>query len=235
MVPLRRGALELLDVPSETGLAVEHIVRQGSFSQLNPGAGFIDNVDSLVGQEPVRYVALRLVDGRLRRLLRVAHLVKRFIPLLYAFQDFYRLLLVRRGDLDGLEPSFERAVFFNSLSEFGRSRGANALYFAARQRRLQDIGCIQRPFSGPGAHQRMQFVYKYNVVRVLDQFAHDRLEPFFELTSILRPRYYEGQVQGQYPFLSQKRRNLSGDYPLGQALNDCSLSDAGFADEDWIV
>ena len=60
-------------------------------AQLGARAGLVDEVDRLVGQEPVGDVAARLVDRRLDRLARVLDVVERLVAVLDADQDLDRL------------------------------------------------------------------------------------------------------------------------------------------------
>src|SRR5262245_239053 len=158
-----------------------------------------------------------------------------FVSLLYTLEDLYCLFLVWRWNLDGLKPALEGAVLFNRLSEFSRRRCADALNLAARQGWLKNVGRVQGALGGAGSNRCMQLIYKYNVVRVLAQLSHDRLEPFFELASVLGARHYEGEVQRQDPLFSEERRDLAGDHSLGQAFDYRGFPDARFADEDRVV
>src|SRR5262249_37813366 len=173
------------------------------FLQLGPRARFIYQIDRLVRQEAVGDVAVRLVDGRLDRLARVLDVVEALVAILDAEQDLDRLALARRVDLDRLEAALERAVLLDVLAVFGRRGGADAADLAAAQRRLQDVGGVERSFRGARPDQRVQLVDEDDDVRVVGQLLHDRLEALFELTAVLGAGDDERDVEGEDPLVRE--------------------------------
>ena len=157
------------------------------------------------------------------------------VPVLHADQDFDRFLLDRRIDLHRLEPPLERAVLLDVFPVLGRSRRADAANLAARQRRLQDVGGIERAFRRTRPDQRVQLVDEDDDVRVLGQFFHDRLEAFFELAAILGAGDDERDVERQKALVGQEMRHVAVDDLLGEALDDGGLADARLADEHGVV
>src|SRR5262245_49398400 len=122
-------------------------------AQLHAGAGLVDHVDGFVGKEALREVAGRLIDRRLDRVLRVADVVVRLVAVFDPFDDLNGLQLVRRGDLDGLEPALQRTILLDRFAELGRRSRADALNLAARQGRLQDVRRVEAAFGRAGADQ----------------------------------------------------------------------------------
>src|ERR1044071_8566403 len=177
----RRGAVAFV---------VEALARRGvaALAQFDARASLVDHVDGLIGEEAVGDVAVRLVDGGLDGVVGVAHLVERLIPLAHAVEDGDGLLLARRRNLHRLEAALQRAVFLNRLAELGGRRRADALDLAARKRRLQNVGRVERAFRTPRADERVQLVDEDDVLRVLDQLAHDLLQTLLELPAVLRAR-----------------------------------------------
>ena len=125
-------------------------------AQLDAGAGFVDQVDRLVWKEAVGNVAVRKIDGVAQRFVGVADGVKFLVALANTADDLHGLLFVRSGNLDGLEAALERAIFFDRFAVFTRRGGADALNFAARQSRLQDVGGVERTFGRACANERVQ-------------------------------------------------------------------------------
>ena len=89
--------------------------------------------------------------------------------------------------MNRLESSLERSVLFNMLSVFIQSRGPDTLNFAARQRRLEHVGGIDRSFRRPGSDQGMELIDEDDDVAGLDDFLHHDLQPFLELAAIFCP------------------------------------------------
>ena len=81
--PLHRDADALVDLAE--------LLAVTGFLQLGARAGLVEQVDGLVGQEPVGDVAARLVDRRLDRLARVLDVMELLVAILHAEQDLDRL------------------------------------------------------------------------------------------------------------------------------------------------
>ena len=131
-VLLRDRLLHLLDRDADALVDLAELLAVAGFLQLGARAGLVEQVDRLVGQEPVGDVAARLVDRRLDGLARVLDVVELLVAVLHAEQDLDRFLLGRRIDLDRLEAALERAVLLDVLAVLGRRRRADAADLAAR-------------------------------------------------------------------------------------------------------
>src|SRR5437868_15307460 len=127
--------------------------------------------------------------------------MERFVTFAHAVEDRDRLLFRWRRDFDGLEAAFERAVFLDGFAELGGRGRADALNLAARKRGLQDVGRVERAFGRACADECMQLVNEDDVLRVLDQLAHDLLQALLELPAILRARDDEGEIERKYPLV----------------------------------
>ena len=143
--------------------------------------------------------------------------------------------LARRIDLDGLEAALERAVLLDVLAVLGRSGGADAADLATAERRLEDVGGVQRAFGRPRADQRVQLVDEHDDVRVLGQFLHDRLEALFELPAVLGAGDDQRDVQRENALVRQEVRHITVDDLLRQPFDDGRLADARLADEHGVV
>ena len=234
-VLLRDGALHLLHRNADVAVDLAELLAEARLAQLRARPGLVEQVDGLVGQEAIGDVAARLVDGRLERLARVVHVVERLVPLLDAEQDLDRLALAGRIHLDGLEAPLERPILLDVLAVLGRRRRADAADLAARQRRLEDVGRVERPFGRARAHQRVQLVDEHDDVRVLDQLLHDRLQAFLELAAILRAGDDQRDVEREDPLVGKEMRHVADGNLLRQPFDDGGLADAGLTDEHRVV
>ena len=234
-VLLADRALHLLDGDADALVDLAELLAVAGLFQLRAGARFVHQVDRLVGQEPIGDVAVRLIDGRFDRLARVLDVVEVLVAILDAEQNLDRLGLARRIHLDGLEPALERSVFFDVFSVFRRSRRADAADLAPAERRLQDVGRVERALGRSRADERVQLVDEHDDVRVVGQFLHDRLQALFELTAILRAGDNQRDVEREDPLVGEKVRHVAVDDLLREPLDDGRLADARLADEDGVV
>src|SRR5215218_8228860 len=81
----------------------------------------------------------------------------------------------------------------------------------------------------------MQFINKDDVLRVLNQLAHDLFESLFKLTTILCASNDQRQIKRQDSLVFEKRRNITSHDPLCQTFDDCRLTHAWLTDQNWIV
>ena len=128
---LEDGALHLLDGDADALVDLAELLAVARFAQLGAGARFVDEVDRLVGQEPIGDVAVRLVDRGFDGLARVLDVMEALVAILDAEEDLDGFALAGRIDLDGLEAALERAVFFDVLAVLRGRRRADAADLAA--------------------------------------------------------------------------------------------------------
>ncbi len=232
---LRDRVLHLLDGDADALVDLAELLAVAGFLQLGARAGLVHEIDRLVGQEPVGDVAARLVDRRLDRLARVLDVMELLVAILHAHQDLDRFLLGGRIDLDRLEAALERAVLLDVLPVLGGRRRADAADLAARERRLEDVRGVERPFGGARAHQRVQLVDEHDDVRVLGELLHDRLEALFELTAVLRAGDDQRDVEREDALVGEEVRHVAVDDLLREAFDDGRLADARLADQHRVV
>ena len=104
-----------------------------------------------------------------------------------------------------------------------------------RQRRLQDVGGVERAFGRSRADQRVQLVDEHDDVRVVGQLLHDRLEALFELAAVLGAGDDQRDVEREQALVGEEVRHVAVDDLLRQAFDDRGLADAGLADQHGVV
>ncbi len=205
---------------------------------LDPQArrGLVDEVDRLVGQEPVRDVAVRQRGGRDQRAVLDPDPVVDLVPLLQAAQDRDRVLQVGLGDQHRLEAALEGRVLLDVLLVLAERRRAHAAQVAPREGGLEQVGRVHRPLGGARADERVHLVDEEHDPSVggLD-LLQDRLEPVLELAPVLRARDQCPHVERQDRLVLQGLGHVAvGDAPR-EPLDDRRLADPGLADEDRVV
>ena len=204
-------------------------------AQADARGGLVDEVDRLVRQVAVGDVAGRQVGGGLDRLVGDRDLVVLLVALADAHQDVDRLLERRLLDHDRLEAALEGGVALDVLAVLVERRRADALELAAGERRLEDVGRVDRALGRAGPDERVQLVDEEDRVVRVAELLDDLLEPLLELAAVLRAGDERADVEGQDALVEQGLGDVAGDDPMGQALGDGGLADAGLADERRVV
>ncbi len=194
----------------------------------------VDQVDGLVGQEAIGDVALGQHRRRSHRFVGDAQLVMALVARAHALENFNRFFNRRLFHQDRLETALQRGIAFDVLAIFIQRRRADALQFAARQRRLQDVGRIDRRSGRARADQHVHFVDEQDAVAVLDLFDH-ALEALFKLAAIHRARHQRAHVELQHALVEQRLRRIAVDDALRQPFDDGGLAHARLADQRRIV
>ena len=123
-----------------------------------PAGRLVDQVDRLVGQEPVGDVPRReLGRGDEGRVLDL-DLVVDLVALLQAAEDRDRVLDRRLADEDRLEPPLQRGVLLDVLAILVERRGADAAELAASEGRLEQVGGVHRALGLARADDQVKLV-----------------------------------------------------------------------------
>mmetsp|Transcript_3026 Transcript_3026/g.11268 ORF Transcript_3026/g.11268 Transcript_3026/m.11268 type:complete len:911 (+) Transcript_3026:148-2880(+) len=227
-VLLLEQSLELL--VELLGLLGERRVRQA-----NAGASLVDEIDRLVGEEPVGDVLVRKLGGSLDRLVGVPQLVVGLVPLAEALEDENRLLDGGLGNLHGLETTLERGVLLDVLAVLVDGGGADALELTAGEGGLEDVSRVDGALRRAGANERVHLVDEEDDILVSLDLVHELLEALLELTAVLGARDEEAHVQGHHALALERLGDVVGGDLLREALRNGGLTDAGLADEAGVV
>src|SRR6266567_2231347 len=204
-------------------------------AELDPRAGFVDEVDGLVGQEAVGDITIRMRHGEFDGRIGVADRVEFFVAVLDAHDDLDGVGLVGRRDLDGLEAALEGAILLDRLAIFSGRGCADALDFAAAQRRLEDVGGVERALGGACTDEGMELVDEDDGVLIFHQLFHDGFEALFKLAAVLGAGDDERKIQSEHALVGEEGRDFAVGDALGEAFDDGGLADAGFADKHRVV
>ncbi len=158
------------------------------------------------------------------------------VALLKAAEDGHGVL--DRGLLGehGLETPLQGGVLLDVLAVFVQGRRADDVELAPGEGRLEEVRGVHRALGRPRADEGVKLVDEQDhaPLALLDLLDHG-LEPLLELAAELASRHEGAEVEGEEPLPLQAVRDVPGDDPPGEALDDGRLSDAGFADEDGVV
>ena len=224
--------LELLD----PALDLVDLGRHRGQLDADAAGGLVDEVDRLVGEEAVGDVAVAEGGGGDQRRVGDRDLVVRLVALLEAAQDRDRVLDRRLADVDRLEAALERGVLLDVLLVLVERRGADRAQLAAGEHRLEQVGGVDRALGGARADDRVQLVHEQDdrAPGLLD-LLEDGLQPLLELAAVLGAGQQGADVERDHAPVAQRLGNVAVHDPLGQALDDRGLADAGLADQHRVV
>ena len=203
--------------------------------QANAAAGFIDQVDGLVGQEAIRDVAVTQGGRSHQCLISDRETVVRFVALLQTPQDFDGVVNRRLTHLHRLEPTLQGGIAFDVLAVFIERGGTDALELSAGQGWLEDVGSIDGTFRRAGADQGMHLVDHEDHVSGTPDFLHDLFEALLKLTAVLGACHQQADIQGENALVFKDVGHIAGVDPLGEALGDGGFAHAGFANQHGVV
>ena len=150
-------------------------------------------------------------------------------------EDVDRLIDRRLVDHHRLEAPLEGRVLLDVLAVLVERCCADALELPARQRRLEDVGRVDRALCRAGTDQGVQLVDEQDAVVRAAQLLDDLLQPLLELAAVLRAGDQRADVQRQHALVGQRLGHVAGHDPLRERLGDGGLADARLADERGVV
>ena len=209
--------------------------RRGHRADAQARAGLVDEVDRLVGQVPVLDVAVGEHGGRAQRLVGDLAAVMGLVAVAQAAQDLHGVVDRRLLDAHLLEAPLERGVALEVLAVLVERRRADRLHLAARERRLEDRGSVDRALGRAGADEVVELVDEENDVAALGDLLHHLLQALLELAAVLRAGDERREVERVDLLVLEQLRHLVRRDPRREALDDGRLADARLADQDRVV
>ena len=224
--------LELADAPLDD----VDLERHGVDLDAQPGRGFVDEVDRLVGKLASGDVAVREHRGGDERGVLDAHAVVHLVALLQAAQDRDRVFDRRLTHEHLLEPALERGVLLDVLAVLVERGRTDHAQLAAREHRLDHVAGVDRAFGTAGADDRVQLVDEGDHFAVaVDDLLEDGLHAILELAAVLRARDHRADVERDQPLVAQPFGDVALDDAPRQPLGDRGLAHAGLTDEHRVV
>ena len=162
-------------------------------------------------------------------------LVVLLVAVAQALEDLHGLLGRRLVDADLLEAALQRGVALEVLAVLVERGGADRLQLAARERRLEDRGGVDRALGGARADEVVELVDEQDDVAALGDLLHHLLEALLELAAVLRAGDQGGQVQRVDLLALEQLGHVGVGDALGQALDHRGLADARLADQHRVV
>ena len=196
----------------------------------------VDEVDRLVGQKAVGDVAVRQRRRGHQRAIGNAHAMMRFVLVLQAAQDRDGVLDGRLVDIDRLEAPGQSGILLDVFFVLVERGGADAVQFAARQRRLKQVRGIHGAVGLAGADQGVHLVDKQNVGAGSGRhLLQHGLEALFEFAAIFGAGDQRAEIKREEFLVVEALRHVAVDDAQRKPFDDRGLADAGLADQHRIV
>ena len=187
LVVLRRdGGLLLHAELLEARADLLQLLRLGDLLHADLRGRFIHEVDGLVRKEAVGDVAVREAHGRLDGRVLDMGAVEGLVLGAQAHEDLLGILDARLLDEDGLEAARERGILLEMLLVLVERRRTDDLDLAARERRLQDIGGVERALCRTRANECVHLIDEEDDRAVLTHLVDESLEALLKLAAVLR-------------------------------------------------
>ena len=212
------------------------LCRFGIILRPDLGAGFIDQIDGLVGQEPVSDIPMGQRCGGNDGGVRDLHAVEHLVPLLQATQNGDGIL--HRGfiHLHRLEPAFQSGVLFNILPVLVQRRRTDAVQLASSQHGLQQVARIHAALGLSCAHNGVQFIDEQDDLALgLLHLVQHGFQPFLKFAPVLGTRDQRAHIQRENGLVLQLFGDVLLHDSLGKSLGNGGFAHAGFADENGVV
>ena len=227
----------LLDLQAHD-LAAERVELGGHGVHLGAdgGAGLVEEVDGLVGEEAVLDVAVGEDGGVDEGGVLDSDVVVGLEALLEAAEDADGVLDGGRGDHDGLEAALEGFVLFHVEAVLGEGGGADAVELAAREHGFEHVARVAGALGFAGADDGVDLVDEEDDAPLAGlDFLEDGLEALLEVAAVFGAGHEGGQVEGEDGAVLEAFGDVAADDALGEAFDDGGLADAGLADEHGVV
>ena len=199
-------------------------------------AGLVDQVDGLVGQEPVGDIPVGQGRGGDDGGVRDFHAVEHLVALFQATENGDGIL--HRGfiHLHRLEPALQSGVLFNILAVLVQRRRTDAVQLAPSQHGLQQVARIHAALGFSCAHNGVQFIDEQDDLALgLLHLVQHSFQPFLKFAPVLGARDQRAHIQRENGLVLQLFGDVLLHDSLGKSLGNGGFAHAGFTDENGVV
>ena len=126
-----------------------------------------------------------------------------FISVLNVVKNLQSFVVGSRFYNNFLKTSFKSSVLFNGFSIFVHCRCANALDFASRKRRFENVCGIHASRRGTCTYNGVYFVNEKNDVGIFAQLFKKTAYAFFKLTAIFCACHKGNHVESNHTFVKK--------------------------------
>ena len=159
-----------------------------------------------------------------------------FVFVLDPAQYADRVFNARLIDINRLEPTLERGILLDILLVFVERGRTDAMQFAPRKRRLEQVAGIHAAFRCASPDQRVHFIDEQDDLPFgAFDLVEYRLQPLFEFAAIFRARDQCAQVERHQCSAFKAVGHVAIGDTQGEAFGNRSLARSRFADKSGVV
>ena len=206
-----------------------------SDAQFAPAGRFIQEVNGLIREFPVRDIADRVVNRCGQGLIGNGHMVELFVPVPDSLKDSQCLCPGGFIDVNPLKPSGQCHVFFKILAVLRPCRRSDDPHVSPGQRRLQHVSGIHGTICPAAAHHHVNLINEQDGIGIFLQGIHQARHAVLKIPPEFGSGHQPGHIQCIDFQIFHGRRNLVHDDLLCQSFHHRRFPDAGFTDEERIV
>ena len=200
------------------------------------GAGFVNQVNRLVRQEPIGNVTMAQGRGGHQRVILDADTMMHFKTFFQAAQDTDRVFDGGLFDHDRLKAPFQGGIFFNILAVLIDGRRTDTVQLATCKHRLEHVARIDGALCLAGTDNGMQLIDKEQDPAItLPDLRQNGLEALLEFTTVLGTGQQRAHIQSKDRFVLEPFRDISAHDTLGKPFDNRRLADPRFTDQDRVV
>ena len=162
--------------------------------------------------------------------------MENFVSFLKTSQNRDRIFDRRLVDHNRLKTTLQSGIFFDIFSVLVERGRADAMQFAPRKHRLQEVARVHSAVRFARADYGMKFVDEQNdFAFAFPHFVKHGFEPFLELAAEFRSGDKRADIQREQFSVLKVFRNVAFHYSYGKSLGDCRFTDARLTDKHGIV
>ncbi len=200
------------------------------------GGSFIHQVDGLIRQEPVGYVALREFHCGNYSFVPYPDLVVGFVFLLESAEDGNRTFGIRFLHRDLLEAPLQGLIFFEVFLVLVQGSGADRPQFPPGQGGLEDVCGVHGPLSSTCPHQGMDLIDKQHDGTIGGgHLLDDGFEAFLEFALVFGTCNQCPHIQGVNHLVLQVLGYVPLNDPVCQPFSDSGFPCSGFPHQHRVV
>ena len=136
-----------------------------------------------------------------------------------------------------LEATFERRILLDVLAELVEGGSTHHSELATGEHGLEHVARVHRTIAtGASADDGVELIDEGDDLSIgVFDLLEDGLQPLLKFAAILRASNHRRQVERHDRLILERLGDITFDDPIRESLDDGGLTNARFADQNWVV